>query len=72
MKENNPGGNATDKQIYQIDAITGEVIKEWKSSRQAGIDLEIKSWRNISVAVRKYKYQTVGGFIGDWLVIWMY
>lgn len=66
MRDYNPGGEATAKPIYQIDADTGEVIKLWKSMRQAGMELNIKSWRNISTAINKHKFQTVGGFFWRW------
>ncbi len=67
LREHNPGGEATAKPIYQIDGSTGDVIKEWKSMRQAGLELNIKSWRNISTAANKNKIQTVGGFYWRWV-----
>lgn len=67
LREYNPGGEATAKAIYQIDATTGQVIKEWKSTRQAGLGLNINSWRNISTTANRNKVQTVGGFYWRWV-----
>lgn len=66
LREHNPGGEATARPIYQIDLQTGEVIKEWKSMRQAGLNLKIHSWRNIVVAT-KNKNKQVGGFYWRWV-----
>ncbi len=66
LRENNPGGQATSKQIYQID-VFGNIIKTWRSSRHAGISLNIKTWRNISHAANKTKTHTVGGFYWRWV-----
>jgi hypothetical protein len=67
MRNNNPGGRATSKQIYQIDPNSGKIIKVWDSLRQAGISLNIKSWRNISHCAKNAKYQTVNGFFWRWV-----
>lgn len=67
LRKYNPGGEATAKAVYQIDATTGEVIKEWKSTRQAGVGLNIKTWRNISTAINKNRIQTVYGFYWRWV-----
>lgn len=66
MREFNPGGEATSRAIYQIDPNTGKIIKEWRSSRNAGMVLKIKSWRNISKAA-KVKNITVKGFFWRWV-----
>lgn len=68
LRENNPGGKATSKRVYQIDD-NGDIIKEWNSTRQAGKILGIKTWRNISVAANKHKGRRVGGYFGDGLEI---
>jgi hypothetical protein len=67
LREQNPGGEATAKPIYQIDANTGNVIKMWKSSRSAGLGLGIKSWRNISRVASHKPRETVGGFFWRWI-----
>lgn len=66
LREHNPGGEATARAIYQIDTNTGRIIKQWKSSRNAGIELGIKSYRNISIAAKK-KTVTAGGFYWRWV-----
>jgi len=66
LRQNNPGGKATSKPIYQICKETGMVVKLWDSSRGAGIVLGIKSWRNISTSANTLKTQTVGGFFWRW------
>lgn len=67
LRQNNPGGRATSKPIYQIDKQTGRVIKEWLSSGAAGRELNITAWRNISVSASIRKTQTVGGFFWRWV-----
>lgn len=66
LRLNNPGGKATSKSIYQIDT-SGQVIKQWVSTRKAGVGTGIKSWRNISQAANKYKTRIVGGFYWRWI-----
>lgn len=66
LRINNPGGKATSKPIYQIDPETGKIIKEWPSARQAGFGIGLKSWRNISNSVNKYKNRLAGGFYWRW------
>ncbi len=66
LREHNPGGLATSKSIYQIDATTGKVINTWSSTRQAGLSLGIKSWRNVSNSANHYKHRTVGGYYWRW------
>jgi len=68
LRKNNPGGKATSKPIYQIDATTGKVLKEWPSTRQAGLSLGIKTWRNISQSANKHKGRVVGGFYWRWTI----
>lgn len=65
MRDNNPGGKATSKPIYQIST-EGNIIKLWPSMRQAGVSLSITSWRNISVVANKKRPQLVGGFYWRW------
>lgn len=67
LTHHNPGGIATSKRIYQIDGITGYVIKEWESSRRAGMTLNIKSWRNVSNCASLNKHKTVSGFFWRWV-----
>jgi hypothetical protein len=67
LREHNPGGVATSKPIYQIDSMSGAVIKEWKSSRAAGIELGISGWGNISKVANKLKTQTIGGCFWRWV-----
>jgi hypothetical protein len=66
LRVDNAGGRATSKPIYQIDT-NGNVIKEWPSSRQAGIGLGIKCWRNISHVANKLKGRKIKGFYWRWI-----
>ena len=66
LRENNPGGKATSKPIYQINT-TGQVVNTWPSSRQAGIQLRLKSWRNLSALANKKSPQTAYGFYWRWV-----
>lgn len=65
LRENNAGGKATSKQIYQINT-DGSIIKLWNSTKHAGESLNIKTWRNISDCANKYPSRTVGGFYWRW------
>jgi len=67
LRENNPGGKATSKSVYQIDPITGKIIGQWPSTRQAGLGLGIRVWRNISHSANKHKGRIVGGFYWRWI-----
>lgn len=66
LRQHNPGGKATAREIYQICKETGKVLQLWNSSRNAGIQLNIKTWRNISHSASKLKTQSVGGFFWRW------
>lgn len=66
LREHNPGGLATSKTIYQIDATTGKVVNTWASTRKAGLALGIQSWRNISNSANHHKHRTVGGYFWRW------
>jgi hypothetical protein len=74
LREDNAGGKATAKPIYQID-IEGNVIKEWESASQAAIFLGKKSKRsNICEVANKtikpngsgIEYQVLSAFNFYW------
>jgi hypothetical protein len=67
MRERNPGGEATARAIYQIDSHTGEVLAVWKSSRAAGIELNIRSWHGISTVLSNSRNQIVAGWYWRWV-----
>ncbi len=63
LRENNAGGRATSKPVYQICPVSKTIIREWSSARQAGLGVGLKAWRNISpICVKKTTF-TAGGFI---------
>lgn len=66
LRENNPGGAATAKPLYQINTL-GYVVNTWPSSRKAGIVLQLKSWRNLSMLANKKLPQTAYGFYWRWV-----
>lgn len=47
--------------------MNGSVITTWPSTRQAGVSLSIRVWRNISQCASVYKTRTVGGFYWMWV-----
>ena len=65
MRQHNSGGEATAKPIYQISK-TGKVVRKWKSTREAGMELNLKSWRNISFLANKKLPQTAYGYYWRW------
>lgn len=67
LREYNPGGIATSKSIHQICPKTGRVIRTWDSTRQAGMSLGIKCWRNISACANKHKGRVVGSYYWRWV-----
>lgn len=67
LREHNPGGEATAKPIHQIDPTNGSIVAVWPSTRQAGMALNIRAWRNISLAANVHKNRTVGGFYWRWV-----
>jgi len=67
LRKNNPGATATAKLIHQIEPKSGEVIRTWPSTRQAGLNLKIRSWRNISDSANNHKNRVVGGFYWRWV-----
>lgn len=58
----NPGGVATSKPIYQIDSVTGIILKEWESASHASSTLQLKSRHNINAAATIYKNRLVYGY----------
>jgi len=66
LRKYNPGGKATSKEVLQICPQTGKVIKNWPSTRQAGLGIGYKSWRNISYSINQNPHRTVGGFYWRW------
>lgn len=66
LRENNPGGRATAKPIYQIDT-TGKVVRVWGAARQAGTMLGLKSWRNITALANNKRPQTAYGYYWRWV-----
>lgn len=67
LREHNPGGISTSKAVLQFCPSTGDLIKEWPSSRQAGLSLGIKTWRNISVCCNIHPTRIVGGYYWRWV-----
>jgi hypothetical protein len=61
MKIFNPGGLKTSIPIYQIDDI-GNIVKEWKSSREAAKNLGV-SHSNIWTCLKKHRNWKCGGFL---------
>lgn len=67
LRENNAGGKATAKEIYQVDD-EGKVVNKWPSSREAGLSLGlVKSWHNISLYANHYPKWRVGKFYWRWV-----
>lgn len=66
LRLNNPGGKATAKPICQIDSMNGSVVYMWPSSRQAGLTLNMRSWRNFSYLANNKRPQTAYGFYWRW------
>lgn len=67
LREHNPGSEATAKPVQQIDPVSGAVVATWPSTRQAGLSLDIRVWRNISRSASAHKTRTVGGFYWRWV-----
>lgn len=67
LRQCNPGGEATSRAIYQIDCNTGKILTTWKSLRSAGLELGIRSWRNISYTLSNFPNRIVGGFYWRWV-----
>lgn len=60
LRENNAGGKAISKPIYQIDFL-GKIINKWPSGKKAAEELKYPTYSNISSCAH-YKYRTYQGF----------
>ncbi len=65
LRENNAGGKATSKAIYQINS-EGNVIKEWPSAMSAAKTLNL-SKGNICEVANHRKHHKCGGFWWRWV-----
>jgi len=66
LRDSNPGGKATAKQIYQIDGLTGEVIQIWPSARQAALSVGSRLG-NITHCANTNKHQRVKSYFWRWV-----
>lgn len=66
LRAYNPGGRATARSIHQIDPASGHTLNTWMSTREAGLTLGIKSWRNISNVANAHPTRIVGGYYWRW------
>ena len=65
LRQNNPGGKATAKPIYQIGT-DGEVVNVWESARRAATSLDI-NLGNISGCAGRNKQRRTGGYFWRWV-----